>query len=132
MRGPVWRTAAPGVRRGRATARIIMGHALACRPAMKTPAYLTRPTVSVAYLQLMVDILAGRGIGAVRLFEGMPEQHRDKLDSAENRAAGRGVDESRLLLQFLEERFKRARVVSNRRASRHGRVPGEGMHLAEE
>lgn len=39
---------------------------------MSVPAYLSRPTVSIAYLQLLVEILAERGIPAGRLLAGQP------------------------------------------------------------
>lgn len=39
---------------------------------LSTPAYLTRPTIAIAYLQLMVDILKERGIARERLLADMP------------------------------------------------------------
>lgn len=39
---------------------------------MSAPAYLTRPTIPIAYLQLLVEILAGRSISAERLLAGLP------------------------------------------------------------
>lgn len=39
---------------------------------MRVAQYVRRPTISVAYLQLLLEILAERGIGAGRLLQGMP------------------------------------------------------------
>lgn len=39
---------------------------------MRVAQYLNRPTISVAYLQLLVEIAAERGIDAGRLLQGMP------------------------------------------------------------
>ena len=47
------------------------------RPAATAP-HLHRPTVSVAYLNLLVEMLAERGIDAARLFSGIPFE-RDLL-----------------------------------------------------
>lgn len=39
---------------------------------MNTPAHLQRPTIPIAYLQLLVEILAERGFSSAQLFEGLP------------------------------------------------------------
>lgn len=39
---------------------------------MNTPAHLQRPTIPIAYLQLLVEILAERGFSPAQLFDGLP------------------------------------------------------------
>jgi AraC-like DNA-binding protein len=38
----------------------------------RLPAYLQKPTIPIAYLQLLIELLAERGIVAAALFEGLP------------------------------------------------------------
>ncbi len=39
---------------------------------MNTPAHLQNPTIPIAYLQLLVEILAERGFSSAQLFDGLP------------------------------------------------------------
>ncbi|HMJ11889.1 MAG TPA: AraC family transcriptional regulator ligand-binding domain-containing protein [Polyangiaceae bacterium] len=39
---------------------------------MNTPAHLQRPTIPIAYLQLLLEILAERGFSSAQLFEDLP------------------------------------------------------------
>lgn len=66
---------------------------------MSAPAYLTRPTIPVAYLQLLVEILADRGIAGARLLAGMPDAARLLAHPDERMSA---TQWTRLVLRALE------------------------------
>lgn len=74
---------------------IILGHGAAMPPIP----HLDRPTIPIAYLQLLVEILAERGFAAPRLLEGIPIRE-ELLGQPEARmSAGQWT---RLVLRALE------------------------------
>lgn len=66
---------------------------------MNAPAYLTRPTIAIAYLQLLVEILGERGIGRDRLLAGMPDVARLLVHPDERMSAQQWT---RLVMRALE------------------------------
>ncbi|MFZ5755295.1 MAG: AraC family transcriptional regulator ligand-binding domain-containing protein [Pseudomonadota bacterium] len=66
---------------------------------MNTPAHLLRPTIAIAYLQLLVEMLAERGIPSAALFAGLPVNPA-LLAQPEARMSGRQW--TLLLLRALE------------------------------